>query len=118
MNEDELLELNYKKPTKLKLFDIEIGSQVATMWAGKIEIGVITRAYKEYAGAEIKIGEFYKLESTCPYVAEIKSIFNDTVYYRAFNMNGKLISKHVVRSLTLFKSRQKSRVKPKNPTEK
>lgn len=48
---NELIELNYKKPTKFYL-DGLLGQQVSFHWAFKNRIGVITRVYRDWEGKD------------------------------------------------------------------
>ena len=67
---------------------------------------------------KIEVGGCYLFITTRPTVAEVKAIHNNTIYYRVFDMDGRLINEHLVRPLALFESWSKSRAKRKNPTGK
>lgn len=49
MNEDNLIELNYRKPMPLM---VDVGTRVATLWADEVKIGVVIRNYRDWTGKE------------------------------------------------------------------
>lgn len=81
MNDDELIQLNYKQPKRLELFWL-LGYKIVFMYGTKTRTGVVTKVYRDWQGKErIKIAHDGKILVTTEYYKSEfeREILNNTL---------------------------------------